>query len=110
MKLLGLGPNFYIHVCVSDLYFPRIAHRYINVEIWRQNIIILFWKKQGRGRAVSFLGIHKSEPDIYIGFSPALHLQCNELSVLLGIRRAETKDGGAGQGKRQAAGKVQHLL
>jgi hypothetical protein len=26
--------------------------------------------------AVSFLGIHKSEPDIYIGFSPALHLQC----------------------------------
>jgi hypothetical protein len=26
------------------------------------------------GRTVSFLGIHKSEP--YIGFSPALHLQC----------------------------------
>ncbi len=25
---------------------------------------------------VSFLGIHKWEPDIYIGFSPALHLQC----------------------------------
>jgi hypothetical protein len=24
----------------------------------------------------SFLGIHKWEPDIYIGFSPALHLQC----------------------------------
>jgi hypothetical protein len=24
---------------------------------------------------VSFLGIHKWEPDIYIGFSPALHLQ-----------------------------------
>ncbi len=23
-----------------------------------------------------FLGIHKWEPDIYIGFSPALHLQC----------------------------------
>jgi hypothetical protein len=34
----------------------------------------------------------------------------SELSVLLGIRGAETKDGGAGQGKRQAAGKVQHLL
>jgi hypothetical protein len=25
---------------------------------------------------VSFLEIHKLEPDIYIGFSPALHLQC----------------------------------
>jgi hypothetical protein len=25
--------------------------------------------------SVSFLGIHKWEPDIYIGFSPALHLQ-----------------------------------
>jgi hypothetical protein len=25
---------------------------------------------------VSFLGIHKWEPDIYIGFSPALHFQC----------------------------------
>jgi hypothetical protein len=35
----------------------------MNVEIGRQNIIILL------GRAVSFLGIHKSEPDIYIGFS-----------------------------------------
>ncbi len=26
---------------------------------------------------VSFLGIHKWEPDIYTGFSPALHLQCS---------------------------------
>ncbi len=25
---------------------------------------------------VSYLGIHKWEPDIYSGFSPALHLQC----------------------------------
>ncbi len=25
---------------------------------------------------VSFLGIYKWEPDIYIGFSPSLHLQC----------------------------------
>jgi hypothetical protein len=30
------------------------------------------------GPGVSFLGIHKSEPVIYIGFSTALHLQfCN---------------------------------
>jgi hypothetical protein len=34
----------------------------------------------------------------------------SELSVLLGIRGAETKDGGADKGKRQTAGKVQHLL
>ncbi len=27
-------------------------------------------------KPVSFLGIHKWEPDIYIGLSPALHLQC----------------------------------
>jgi hypothetical protein len=44
----------------------------MNVEIGRQNIIILFWKYLGH--AVSFLGIRKSETDIYIGFSPALHL------------------------------------
>jgi hypothetical protein len=25
---------------------------------------------------VSFIGIQKWQPDIYIGFSPALHLQC----------------------------------
>jgi hypothetical protein len=33
-------------------------------------------RKKGNSEAVQFhLGIHKSEPDIYIGFSPALHLQ-----------------------------------
>jgi hypothetical protein len=50
----------------------------MNVEIGKQSIIILFWT---RSPAVSFLGIHKSEPDIYIGFSPALHLQCNAAIV-----------------------------
>jgi hypothetical protein len=30
---------------------------------------------------VSFLGIHKWEPDIYIGFSPALPLQCVRLCI-----------------------------
>jgi hypothetical protein len=65
MKLAGLVPNSYIHVSVGDLYISRvglhncyclqqnrqtnpgnikIAHRYMNVEIGRQNIIILFWK------------------------------------------------------------------
>jgi hypothetical protein len=28
---------------------------------------------------VQLLGIHKWEPDIYIGFSSALHLQCREM-------------------------------
>ncbi len=28
---------------------------------------------------VSFLGIRKWEPDIYIGFSSAPHLQCGEI-------------------------------
>ncbi len=44
MKLRGLFPNSYIPVSDSDLYIPRIGHRYINVEIGKQNIIILFWK------------------------------------------------------------------
>ncbi len=63
MKLRGLLPNSYIHAFVSDLYIPRIGlpiwlqqnmqtdpgiiyitHRYMNVEIGRRNIIILFWK------------------------------------------------------------------
>ncbi len=61
MKLRGLIPNSYIYVSVSDLFIPSIglpiwlqqnrqtdpgnisiAHRYIHVEIGRQNIIILF--------------------------------------------------------------------
>ncbi len=44
MKLRGLVPNPYIHVSVSNLYIPRIAQRYMNVEIERQNITILYWK------------------------------------------------------------------
>ncbi len=61
MKLRGLVPNSYILVSVSDLYISRIglpiwlqqnrqtdpgkniAHRYMNVEIGRHNIV-LFWK------------------------------------------------------------------
>jgi hypothetical protein len=46
----------------------------MSVGIGRQNIIILFWKYEGC--TVSFHGIQKWEPEIYIGFLPALHLQC----------------------------------
>jgi hypothetical protein len=42
MKLCCLVPNSYIHVSVRDLYITRVGRRYINVEIRRQNIIILF--------------------------------------------------------------------
>ncbi len=74
MKLRGLIPNFYI--LVPERLIVGIAHRYRNVEIGIQNIIILFWKY--RGHAVSFLGLHKLALDIYIGFSPALYFQCRE--------------------------------
>ncbi len=77
MKLRGLLPN---STFMSWEYINRINRsqiQYMNVEIGRQNIEIQFWKK--RGCAVSFLGTHKSEPDIYIGFSTALDLQCSQL-------------------------------
>jgi hypothetical protein len=102
MKLRGLVPNSYIHVSVGDLHISRvglhiclqqnrqtnpgniyIAHRYMNVETGIQNIIILFWKYWGC--PVSFLGIHKSETDIYIEFSPALHLQCGYMCDLFRV-------------------------
>ncbi len=74
MKLRGLVPNSYIYVSVRDLYTSRI-----DLPIWLQQtrqtiprIGLPIWK--WRGSAVSFLGIHQSEPDISIGFSPALHL------------------------------------
>jgi hypothetical protein len=63
MKLRDLVPHSYIHVSVSDFFIARIglsiwlwqnrqtdplniliAHRYMYVEIGRENIIILFWK------------------------------------------------------------------
>jgi hypothetical protein len=37
MKLRGLVPNSYIHVYVNDLFVPRIAHRYMHVEIGRRH-------------------------------------------------------------------------
>jgi hypothetical protein len=45
-----------------------------NVETGRETIIILF----GNDEAAVSSGntVHKSDPDIYIGFSSALHLLC----------------------------------
>jgi hypothetical protein len=64
MKLRGLLPNSYSHVSVSDLYIPLIG-----MPIWQQQNR---QTDQDRGRAVSFLRIHKSESGISIGFSPAI--------------------------------------
>ncbi len=83
----------YIHVSVSDLYDPKIGlpiwrqqkrhtdvNPHMNVEIGKQNIIILFWKLWGS--AVSFLGIHEVEPDIlyWILAGPSFTVQDSQLS------------------------------
>jgi hypothetical protein len=51
----------------------------MQTEIWKY-INLSHWETEHYNsvleRTVSFLGIHKWEPDIYIGFSTALHLQC----------------------------------
>jgi hypothetical protein len=69
---------------VSDLYIPRIG-AHISLQQNRQtdpgNIKIFHsWETKHYNSVLeitfSFLGIYKWEPDIYIGFSPALHLQC----------------------------------
>ncbi len=49
------------------------------------------WKTElskWRGGTVSFLAIHKSRSDIYIGFSLALHLQCIFEDTVRGIHRS----------------------
>jgi hypothetical protein len=84
MKLLGLVPNSYIHVYICErLYISRISQ-----PIWPQQNRQGEIHECGDGTLYFFLEImrqdsfifgntlHKSEPYIYIGFSPALHLQC----------------------------------
>ncbi len=78
-------------VCVRFIYFQDrstyflAAERQTNPENKFVNLSQIYecrnWEAEHYTSVleitVSFLGIHKSEPDIYIGFSPALHLQCN---------------------------------
>jgi hypothetical protein len=71
-----LSPNFHIHVSVSDLYIPgigphislqqnrqtdpgniKISHRYMSA-VHHNSVSEI---------TVSFIGIHKWEPDIYSG-------------------------------------------
>ncbi len=88
----GLSPNFHIHVSASDLYIPMISP-HISLQQNRLGRPILEiinlsqiyecrnWETEHYNSVleitVSFLGIHNWEVDIYIGFSPALHLQCS---------------------------------
>ncbi len=41
-----------------------------------RTLYFCFGNKEAAQCTVSFQGIHKREPDIYLGFSPAFHLQC----------------------------------
>jgi hypothetical protein len=81
-ELLSLRPNCHIHVSVNVLYIPRIGP-HISLQQNRQtgprNLIILSqiyecrnWETEHYNSVfeitVSFLGIHKWEPDIYIIF------------------------------------------
>jgi hypothetical protein len=90
-ELRGLSPNFYIHVSVCNLYIPGIGPHISSSRIGRPSLEIYksltnirvyrnweteLCKSSVLEITVSFLGIHKWEADIYIGFSPALHLQC----------------------------------
>ncbi len=73
----------HIHVPVSNLYIPRISP-HISLQQNRQtdpgNNECRNWETEHCNSVLeitfSFLEIHKWEPDIYIGFSPALNLQC----------------------------------
>ncbi len=89
-ELHGLSPNFHIHVSVSILYIPRIGLHVFPCSRIGRPILQLYksltyiwvtnWDTEHYNSVleiiVSFLGIHKWEPAIYIGFSPSLHLQC----------------------------------
>jgi hypothetical protein len=105
-ELRRLSPNFHIHVSVGDLYIPRIIGTHtvfpcsrIADRSWKNiNLSKIYecrnWVTEHYNSVleitVSFLGIHKRDPDLYIGFSLALFLQCGppgyiveSISVLL---------------------------
>ncbi len=103
--------NSCIHVSVSDLYNPRIR-----LPIWLQqnrqtdpgniNSILLTdiecsnWETEHYNSVLEitkpcksfFSGNHESEPDIYIRFSPAFHLECGHSEFRLIINDASLHD------------------
>jgi hypothetical protein len=84
---------------VSDLYIPKICPHislqqnrqidpgntvvYINLsQIYECRILETEHYNSVLEITVSFMVIHKWEPDIYIGLSPALHLQCIQQKIM----------------------------
>ncbi len=73
-------------------YFPAAEQadrswRYINLS---QIYACRNWETEHNNSVleitVSFLGIQKWEPDINIGYSPALHLQCSYIATFIKFR------------------------
>ncbi len=95
-ELRGLSPNFHFLVCERYIisqdwstYFPAaewadISWKYINLS---QIYECRNWETEHHNSVleitVSFMGIHRLEPNIYIGFSLALHFQWGSLFLLL---------------------------
>jgi hypothetical protein len=82
MKLIGLAlKSAYLAANrqpdTGNIYHSQI-HECGNWETEHYNSVLEVMRP-----AVSFLGIHQSEPDIYIVFSPALHLQCKTAHILI---------------------------
>ena len=89
-ELRGLVPIF-TFMCLWAIYIFRQIGPHISCSRIRRPILEIYinlsqiyecgsWETEHYNPGLeiigSFLGIHKWEPDIYIGFSSALHLKC----------------------------------
>jgi hypothetical protein len=97
-ELRGLSPNFHIHVSMSDLYIPGLVDIFPCSRIGRLILEIYksltdIWVQELGDRTLYFCFGNNSfisgntlmGPDIYNGFSPALHLQCGMQESNTGI-------------------------
>ncbi len=88
-ELCSLSPNSYSCICERVIYYQDWSTYFPAAEqadrSWKYIILSQIyecWNRETEHNnsvleiTVAFLGIHQREPDIYIGFSPALHLQC----------------------------------
>ncbi len=115
---------------VSDLYITRIGPHTVFgcskierpiLEIYKSLTDTVYecrnWERYhfnsvfaNKKTAHSCLGIHNWEPDIYIGFAPALHLQCTRLTRV--SRKTEKnriiKEQRIGQIKKARVGETVH--
>jgi hypothetical protein len=80
MYSLSTIPNFYIHISRIDPHISLQQNRQTVPGNLSQIYECRNWETEHYNSfleiTVSFLGIHKWEPGIYIGFSPDLYLQC----------------------------------